>query len=497
LNGQLGDAARRYAAAALVAVIALAPFGVTRATSAAPVPENVIAQGSALAAAAVAVANVDPDVDVWPMYSQSSIDNQQSHGLSGAIWPGFLLDAFAWLYGLQPQERGGLGISESQWPNPPHSARASSSAFMIENFATGCASFFDPAACAQAFEAFGTPPVSLGVSESHSGELISNGMARGAQFDVPGVVEATEAWSRTNSRYVSGRSVVESVFTARDVDIGTDLHIDLIEARSTANAGGSPERSDGTSTLRVVGARLGDTPVVIDSQGLHAAGDEGTDALNEQLASEGLEIRLSQGRQSEDATGEFVDTSTGGLLITVLRERVEESFPEPLVEGKEALCLAAEESALNQEIQRVRIDQANPFYGQIPLTPERVQIEQSVPPPVGCPFFNRNFELTIALGLTNASARLSPLADLGLDDFVAPVIEPVVPAGVPAFAPSAPVAAESPTTVLRGDDEADLVSAPAIDADAARRLRIFYGVLVLLAVLGIAGRFALRAISAP
>ncbi|MGH2758716.1 MAG: hypothetical protein ACRDKJ_04030 [Actinomycetota bacterium] len=491
---------RQLVAVALVMAVALGPFIAIRPTSAAPAPDNVIAQGAALAAAAVAVANVDPDVDIWPIYSQSSIDNQSSHGLSGAIWPGFLLDAFAWLYDLQPQERGGLAISESQWPNPPHSSRGSSTGFMVEQLGTGCASFYDPATCARFVEQLGRPPLALGVSESHSGELISNGMARGARFEFPGVAEAAEAWSRTNTVFKGGRSVVESVFVAKNVDIGTDLHIDLIEAKSTAAAAGSRDRSEATSTLRVVGATFGGTPVEIDSRGLHIAGDEGSDALNEQLAEDGLEIRLSQGRQDVDGAGEFVDASTGGLLINVVRERVEETFPEPLVEGKEALCRAAEESALNQEIQRVRVNQENPFYGQIPLTPERVEIEQSVPPPVGCPFLNRNFELTISLGLTAASARLSPLPEFTPEDFGVVVKETgeLTPIGTSdVAATTVPSVVVAPSTVLGSAEQADLVGAPLADEAGVRRLRIFYGVLLLLAGLGVAGRFALRAISAP
>lgn len=489
--------AKRAAAIAIAMALALVPVGPA---ISAPDADGVIAQGAALAAAAVSIANVDPDVDLWPLYSESSIDNESSHGLSGALWPGFLLDAFAWLYGLQPQERAGLGISESQWPNPPHSSRASSSGFMFESFVTGCATYFDPAQCAQAFAAVGEPPGALGVSESNSGALLSNGMARGAQFDIPGVLDTVEAWSRTNTRFENGRTIVESTFTARDITIGTDLHIDMIEARSTAIATGTADTSKGTSTLKILGARLGDTPVVIDSQGMHAAGDEGTDSLNEALAEQGLEVRASQGRQDVKSDGEFVDSATGGLLLRIFRERVEETFPEPLVSGKDDLCRAIDENLVSDEITRVQIDQANPLYGQIPITPERVQLEQSVPPPVGCPFLNRNFEVTLALGLTNASARLSPLPGLGLDLGLIPTIDSggdgvaPDPIQLPVVAPSL---SESRPDVLGTSEAADLVSSPVSDPDGARRVKIFYGVFVLLAALAIAGRFALRAISAP
>lgn len=498
-----GHRARRVAAASIVLLVAFLPLAGARAVEPTRSSERVIASGAGLAAAAVAVANVDPDFDIWPMYSESSFDNQSSHGLSGAIWPGFLLDAFAWLYGLQPQERAGLGISESQWPNPPHEARASSSGFMIQNFADGCGSFFGPEECAQAFEAFGDPPAALGLSESKSGELESSGQARGARFDIPGLLEATEARSHTDTRFVNGRSVVESIFTARDVNIGSDVHIDLIEARSVANAAGEREGSDGDSTLRIVGARFGDTPVEIDDQGMHAAGDEGTDDLNAALADQGLEIRASQGRQTVDHTGEFVHTATGGLLVRVHRDRVEEDVPEPLIAGKNAACAAAADNPLNQEITRIQVDQPNPFYGQVPLPgmPQALQVEQSVPPPLSCPFFNRNFELTIALGLTNASARVSPLPSL--DDVSVDVGAPVDFGAEGSRTLTRTVEIPGSPVAVGGDDlgaepsSVGLVGAQSSGEDVARRLKILYGVIALVAALGIIGRFALRAISSP
>jgi hypothetical protein len=490
----------RPPAAIAVLVIVLAPLAGVHASSATRAPEHVITSGSGLAAAAVAVANVDPDFDIWPLYSESSYDNGSSHGLSGAIWPGFLLDAFAWLYGLQPQERGGFGISESQWPNPPHFSKGSSSDFMIRNFAEGCAQFFPPEDCAQAFQAFGDPPGALGVSESRSEQLSSKSQARGARFDFPGVVEATEAWSRTDSHFSDGRTVVESVFTARDVNIGTDLHIDMIEARSVANAGGDRAHSDGESSLKIVGATFGETPVVIDDQGMHSAGDSGLDDLNAALAEEGLEVRASQGREREDEDGEFVDAATGGLLVKVLRERVEESFPEPLVEGKNAACESAESSDLNQEITRVRFDQPNPLYGQVPVPgmPERAQVEQSVPPPAGCPFFNRNFEVTIALGLTDASARLSPLPRLeDLGTGTAAPAGAISPGGFITRTYTIPGETTDIGVPSLQGSAAGLVSTQRPGEDLARKVKILYGVFGLLLVLGLAGRFALRAVSAP
>ncbi len=492
---------RRAIAIVAVSAFALVPLAGASASSAAPDVERFIVQGAGLASAAVVVGNVDPDVDVWPMYSESSIDNQSSHGLSGAIWPGFLVDAFFFLYGVHPQMRAGLGISETQWPNPPHTARAESTGFLLANFADGCASIFGPESCAQAFDAFGTPPGALGVSESESKELSSTGTARGMRFDIPGLLEAAEARSHTSSMFKGGKTVVESVFTARDVTIGGELQIEAIEARSVANAAGDPDGSGGESTLRIVGARFGDTPVVIDDQGLHVQGDSNSDALNDALAESGLEVKASQGRTSEDDTGEFVDTATGGLQIHVLRERMEETFPPELIAQKNTMCQAAEQNALNQEITRIRVDQPNPLYGRVPIPgiPERAQIEQSVPPTLSCPFFNRTFDFTLALGFTNASARLSPLPELDLPQLTPTGLGSqdryvLIPPMLGGFA-ALPVLG----TIAPGD-EATLATAPLTarsDVDFPRWVRIIYGLIALLALVAIAFRFVLRAASAP
>jgi hypothetical protein len=489
---------RRITALVIAMAIAFVPLAGANATPVRPT-RPVIIQGAGLAGAGVAGASVDPNIDLWPIYSTSSIDNQTSHGLSGAIWPGFLLDAFAWLYGLQPQERAGLGVSESQWPNPPHSSQASSTGFMLKNFADECVAFFGPGPCAQAFGLFGTPPAAAGVSASTSALLDSNGSARGVRFDVPGILEADEAWSRTASTFNAGRTVVESVFTARNVTIGSALHIDLIEARSVARAALN-DGSDGSSTLKIVGAKFGDTPVVIDDQGMHASGDSGTDSLNSALAAQGLEVRASQGRETKDASGESVDTATGGLLIRVSRQRVEDTFPPSFIAGKEQACNAAANSPVNQEITRIRFDQPNPLFGRLPVPgmPKRAQLDQSVPPPVSCPFTNRNMGVLLVLGLTNASARLTPLPDLG--PFAVPlpgVSVPAVPGyttpGRPGSAPQI-AAAPAPTII---EAPAALASSPRKTGDVARRVRIVYGLIVLVAALGIAGRFALKIASSP
>ena len=492
---------RRLLAALFAVAIGAAPVAAAHAAPALPDGPAII-QGAGLAAAGVAAGRFDPNVDFWPIYSESSIDNDSSHGLSGAIWPGFLLDAFAWLYGLQPQERAGLGISESQWPNAPHVSNASSSGFMLQNFAEGCAQLFGPDQCAQAFATFGEPPAALGVSSSRSARLDSSGRARGARFDFPGIVEAAEARSRTATKFVGGKTVVEAVFTARDVTIGGALHIDAIEARSVAHAAGTRARSAGESTLRIVGANFNGTPVEIDDQGLHAAGDSGFDDFNAALAEQGIEVRGSQGRETIDPSGQFVDTASGGLLISVSRERAEGSFPQPLIEQKNAMCASAENSPLNTEITRIRVDEPNPLYGQVPVPgmPKRAQLDQSIPPPAQCPFTNRNMGVTLVLGLTDASARLSPLPEISS---VAPIDLAVdATSGTPGYTipgrpPTPAVAAELERGAEGSNVTTTLASAPRPSTNLPRRVKVLYAVFAAAAALGIGGRFALRAVSSP
>lgn len=493
---------RRAAAAVLALSLLAAP-----AALAADADDSIV-QGAGIAAAAVLVGNVDPDVDVWPLYSESSIDNESSHGLSGAIWPGFLVDAFFFLYGVQPQMRAGMGISESQWPNPPHVSQASSTGFFTGSFADGCEGAFGAQACDGFFSTIDPAPVGGGESRTESARLRSQGSARGTRFDIPGVLEATEGRASTISRFVGGRTLVESVFTARDVTIGGVLHIDFIEARSLAAAASRHRDAEATSTLRITGADFGGDPVVFDSQGFHVQGDRSTDELNAALAAQGIELRPSRGRQTVADDGSAAEAATGGLQVTILRERVEETFPAAFRSQKDALCAAAADNPLNAEITRIRFDEANPLYGQVPLpgVPERAQLEQSVPPPLSCPFMNRNFDMTLALGFTNASARLSPLPDLAPPAVLSADVGGGDGISAPTYGQPAP-AAPVPAPMLGGapaetvpELTSELAAAPSSAEpapDLPRWVRIFYGLIMALALVAIGFRFVLRSASAP
>jgi hypothetical protein len=506
---------RALIASALTALVILPGLGL-RGASAQLTEDTAVIDGSSLAAAAVAVGHVEPNLDFWPMYSSASIDNEASHGLSAAIWPGFLIDAFFWLYGFQTLERAALGISESQYPNPPHSTKGSSSTFLLSNFSQGCEFLFgpqDPATdnCrAVVGPMFTDPPGAVGRSESRSGRLTSQGSAQATRFAIPGIAEAAEAVSSTSARFVDGRTVSEASFTARDIRIGTDLRIDVLQAVSRSSVGGAPGTSESTGRLRITGARWGTVDVDIDDQGVHVTGDRTSDALNEALAAQGFEVRLVQGRRSADEDGETADTATGGLLVRVFRDRAEEAFPMQVREAREAACRSAEESIFNREITRIRVSEPNPLFGRIPFAPlpERAEVEQSVPPPTGCPFLNRSFEVAFVLGFTNASARLSPVPAFDFDPTTSIPEGGFVDPSLVSFGDGASFAFPGGGATTPGgtgasvlgparDREAVSLVAAFSEKDVAARVKTLYVLMALIAGLGLAGRAVLRQLSSP
>ena len=492
---------------AAVALVALPVAG--RPASSAPSPDESIIDGSALAASAVAVGAVDPNFDFWPVFSLSTMDNEASHGLSAGMWPGFLIDAFFWLYGFQSTERAALGISESQYPNPPHAAKASSSGFLLNNFSEGCRFMFGEGAaydgCREVSDPiFRDPPGALSSSESRSGALSSDGSARATRFAYPALLEAADVVTSTDVRYTSEGTRTEATLVARDVVVGGAVRIETLRARSVAVASGSASTSDTVSQLELGRATYNGQPVVIDAGGVHLEADRSSNAVNDALAAHGLEVRLAQGRSEVTGGGEFADAATGGLVVRVGRERAEEAFPLAARDARDAACASAAQSPINEEITRVRVDQPNPLFGQVPFAPlpERVQAEQSVPPPFGCPFLNRSFEVALVLGVTNASSRLSPLPTLelaagaGIDTIVGPSTT-IRQFEVPGAAPTTGASADAVAVPRTGGRETVRLAATFGEDDVANGLKVAYAVLFLLGALAAAGRFFMRSVSAP
>lgn len=406
---------RLLSIAAVLAVISIpSPM---RATAGAD-PDKFIVSGSALAASAVAIGNVNPNVDFWPIYSTSSIDNEISHGLSGAMWPGFLVDAFFWLYGFQPIERAALGISESQFPSLPHATEASSSAFVMSNFADGCRFLFGSGgaateACKNTTGPFiNRPPGTVGSSGSRSGDLTSDGWSQATKFVYPSVLEAGSVKTSTSSKFVDGHTVTEAKLVASDVSVA-NLRIASLTATSVAIATAKPGANKATSSVSLAGVTYGGQSATVDDSGVHLTADRAADGPNQTLAAQGLQVRLVQGTEKSSPDGQTSSATSGGLTVRISRERAEEAFPAPVREARLAACAAAANSPLSQEITRIRVSQPDPLFGRVPFAPlpERFEVDQSVFPPASCPFVNRGFDVGLAIGMTNASSRLSALPE--------------------------------------------------------------------------------------
>jgi hypothetical protein len=119
---------------------------------------------------------------------------------------------------------------------------------------------------------------------------------------------------------------------------------------------------------------------------------------------------------------------------------------------------------------------------------------------LSCPFTNRNFEITLVLGLTNASARKSALPPFEFGAAGTP-FAPTVDGGTVRASTNRTGLAQIytvPSMAAPSEQrEAVLASAPSPNPNLPRSVRIFYGVLLLLVGGAIAGRFAFRAVSAP
>jgi hypothetical protein len=503
------DDVNRLAAAALATALAAGPLVLSPRAASAPTPQTAIIDGAALSAAAVAVASVEPNFDFWPVFAESSMNNSLSHGLAAGFWPGFLIDAFFFIYGFQTTERGALGVSESQYPNPPQDAKASSTGFLLGNFSQGCEFLFGRQGsttdtCKRYAAPVLDPPGAAGTSETHSAPLSSNGAAHATRFTYPGILEAADVQSATSSKFVDGHARVEAIFAAKDVTIGAQLHIDAIRARSLSVAGGSPVAQ---SELSLAGVTFAGQSARIDDQGVHVTGDQSTDAANASLAAQGIEVRLVQGRRQ--AGGDQVAASSGGLRVRVFRERAEEAFPMPVTSTRDAACRSAQASPLSAEITRLQYTIPDPAFGRVPFAPlpPDFQIDQSVPPPFSCPFLNRSFDIGIVLGLTQADARLTPLP---AEQSFAGALPPsssgttTTPASRPAPAAPGDDTAAAPAALEPGpigQPVAEAVSPRLVSAqqpgDVAAGVRVLYAMLIVVLGFAVGGPYVLRTLSSP
>jgi hypothetical protein len=517
--------ANRFALSAAAALLLVATIGVAPARSAEQVL-NATANGRAEAAAVFIPFRVNPNFDLYPAYSYSELANSASqsasHGIAAGFYPGFLLDAFMDFYGFKGPGRALLGFAETQWPDPPQKADASTADFgtlcresgsnpqitqyFPKSMFDGCEQFY--AALTGGFG--GELPYRISSGHSESAFLSSSGFAEGFKIalPLPEALTIGHAHSTSSTTSKSERaSVSEATTVLRNVTFG-ELHIS--EIRSTATAI-DDERTGpkAARTFEIVGATIAGIPVTIDSESIRPVVDneQARDALA-RFAEEGFVVEVIQGRdQTDPDTGE-VSSVSGGLSVRMIRAGTPASFQGPSAE----LCARTSELQATPALKPGSVVTIPYYLSDVPplndayqrawdenyplglVLPRDIEGEEPIPPVIPCAgvLFDRSIDAGVVLGVTSAGARFDagvPLPDLG--DVISPDIpDRVINTTITIPGPgsvSAPPGAAGP-----GAGPTLVAVSPGLGADVASRIKLIYGAIVLLLASLVAGRSAFR-----
>jgi hypothetical protein len=463
---------------------------------------NAILSGSALSSSTVVLAAVNPNFDLWPVYSYSEMDNAASHTLSAGFWPGFLIDAFFWLYKFQPVERSALGVAESLWPNAPHVEEASSSRYATGNvsdlcgFALGVNAALE-SACRTAWDPLvGGDAAHAGTARATSARTDARGVAQGTRVTLPGGIQIGALRSTSNTHAMGAEAAVsEAAQLATDVHVGSSLVIETIEALATAQASGRSGGATASSVLHLGRVTFNGQPAEIDDQGVHVITDEGAQSVNAVLAAQGFDVRLFQGRDEAATDGTTAKAASGGLVVRVVRDRI----PEPLPTQNAAACAAIAASPLNQELYRVSRDVENPLYSMVPFAPlqKSYQIDEPIPPVVPCPYMDRAADVGIVLGTAaaGASAKLVPAPPPVTDTRIGATpdrvtFDTVTIPGTPAYVPpsdAAPAPVSGGPLVVQRHRALNV-----IPSGVAAGVKVLYGAMWMVLLLVLIGRFSFR-----
>ncbi|MFA5889834.1 MAG: hypothetical protein WDA27_02590 [Actinomycetota bacterium] len=139
---------------------------------------------------------------------------------------------------------------------------------------------------------------------SHSGVDITEGTA-----DVPASAVST-AWSETTG-----------------IDIAGVVKIASIRQIANATATGTEGGAKADARTEIVGLEVAGTPAVLDSDGVHASGQNAQfslgrspdQAIDDALAGAGITLRLVQAATGTTKDGETAQADAGSLIVTVLR----------------------------------------------------------------------------------------------------------------------------------------------------------------------------------
>lgn len=281
-------------AATLVAAGSLLP---ARATEVRPRALEATARASVV----FAIGDVQPALDPAIADSRAASTNLGSSALDSVAWPGFLPDAFFFLYGFQSVERVGLGIAEARYPQGPTRVDATQSNLLFAN---------------------GGSAESVPGSAGRSRAVAGDGNASG---DVA-IVTAAIAGGGTIGHGTSASGVrtagVEATGGARqaldDVTVGP-LSIEAIRGDASASAGA--DEPSFSSHLVVAGATVAGTPVTIDGDGVRAQTAALQRQVDDALRASGITASLVPASQSHDTNGASV--SSGGVLLGVTVDAID------------------------------------------------------------------------------------------------------------------------------------------------------------------------------
>lgn len=506
---------------AALAVVAVAAF--PAAARADEQTLNATVNGRAEAAAVFVPFRVNPNLELYPAYSLSEIANSasqsSSHGISAGFYPGFLLDAFMDFYGFKGPGRALLGFAETQWPDPPQKADASTADFgtlckesganpqitqyFPKQLFDGCEQFY--AALTGGFG--GALPYKVSTGHAESGFLSSSGTADGFQLTLPlpDAVTIAHARSTSETHATNGHaSVSEATAVLRDVSFGA---LRVSEIRSTARATDDPKLGKKTArSIQIIGATIAGQAVTIDENGIRPVSENpGVRSALEQFAAQGFDVQLVQGHDEIDPESGEVTTVSGGLQIRLIRS----GTPAELQAPTDQLCAQTTELqngdipvlapgslyTLDYDLEAVKpVDDAykRAWDENYPLglvLPRDLEGSEPLPPFIPCAgvLFDRAVDGGVVLGVATASARFVeglPLPDLdgpftpGIPDrFVTTTT--TIPGTPPGIGPP-PAAAEPQPPAL--------AAAPELGADVAERVKLIYGALMILLAALLIGR---------
>jgi hypothetical protein len=238
-------------------------------------------------------------------YSEASLQSgPAAYGLGSILWPGQVVAALPPFLQDTIEESSG-GQFEFPADLPAYPVRAES---------------FYPQGPTSATLDAGTMHM-----RSAAKEKSAEGVAYLNSFVLPGVAKMGNQSSFSTLGFDPEGAVSMVEAAANDVSLlGGAITFDSVVTRATARSDGEKGAVAGTTTI--VGAKVGTTPVAIDSSGVHVAGSNTPtaaqqQALNQVLNQLGVSMELS--RPVDTISGAQASRALGGLVISIKSETIE------------------------------------------------------------------------------------------------------------------------------------------------------------------------------